>query len=67
MRGHPGAAIGGYFTIDHGTGVVIGETCIIGKNVKVCGVEVEEVEWLPAKDGGRPTMKPTGKYKMLFE
>lgn len=32
---HPGAAIGGYFTIDHGTGVVIGETCIIGKNVKL--------------------------------
>ena len=30
---HPGAEIGGYFTIDHGTGVVIGETCIIGNNV----------------------------------
>ena len=24
-------------------------------------VEVEEVEWIPAADGGRPTMKPTGK------
>ena len=33
----------------------------IGKNGKVCGVEVEEVEWIPAQDGGRPTMKPTGK------
>ena len=32
---HPGAQIGEYFTIDHGTGVVIGETCIIGKNVKL--------------------------------
>ena len=32
---HPGAAIGSYFTIDHGTGVVIGETCIIGNNVKL--------------------------------
>ena len=32
---HPGAEIGGYFTIDHGTGVVIGETCIIGNNVKL--------------------------------
>jgi serine O-acetyltransferase len=32
---HPGATIGEYFTIDHGTGVVIGETCIIGKNVKL--------------------------------
>jgi len=30
---HPGAEIGERFFIDHGTGVVIGETCIIGKNV----------------------------------
>lgn len=32
---HPGAQIGEYFTIDHGTGVVIGATCIIGSNVKL--------------------------------
>lgn len=32
---HPGATIGHHFTIDHGTGVVIGETCIIGNNVKL--------------------------------
>lgn len=32
---HPGATIGEYFTIDHGTGVVIGETCVIGNNVKL--------------------------------
>ena len=37
----------------------------IGKNGKVCGVEVEEVEWLPAKDGGRPTMQPTGKKEII--
>ncbi|MDR2232996.1 MAG: serine acetyltransferase [Tannerella sp.] len=30
---HPGARIGEYFSIDHGTGVVIGETCIIGHHV----------------------------------
>ncbi len=30
---HPGAEIGEYFAIDHGTGVVIGETCIIGNHV----------------------------------
>ena len=30
---HPGATIGEYFAIDHGTGVVIGETCIIGNHV----------------------------------
>lgn len=32
---HPGAEIGKGFFIDHGTGVVIGETCIIGKNVRI--------------------------------
>lgn len=32
---HPGAKIGKYFSIDHGTGVVIGATAIIGNNVKI--------------------------------
>ena len=32
---HPGAQIGHSFAIDHGTGVVIGETCVIGNNVKL--------------------------------
>lgn len=32
---HPGANIGTHFFIDHGTGVVIGETCVIGNNVKL--------------------------------
>lgn len=32
---NPGAAIGEYFFIDHGTGIVIGETTIIGNNVKL--------------------------------
>ncbi len=32
---HPGATIGEHFFIDHGTGVVIGETTIIGKNVRL--------------------------------
>ncbi|HEV8423065.1 MAG TPA: serine O-acetyltransferase [Chthoniobacterales bacterium] len=32
---HPGAKIGSYFFIDHGTGVVIGETCEIGVHVKL--------------------------------
>ena len=31
----PGAGIGDYFFIDHGTGVVIGETCTIGAHVKL--------------------------------
>lgn len=32
---HPGARIGSHFFIDHGTGVVIGETCEIGSHVKL--------------------------------
>jgi len=32
---HPGASIGRRFSIDHGTGIVIGETCIIGDDVKL--------------------------------
>ena len=32
---HPGTTIGKYFFIDHGTGIVIGETTIIGNNVKI--------------------------------
>jgi serine O-acetyltransferase len=32
---HPGAQIGSPFFIDHGTGIVIGETSVIGKNVKI--------------------------------
>lgn len=32
---HPGASIGHHFAIDHGTGVVIGATAIIGNNVKI--------------------------------
>jgi serine O-acetyltransferase len=32
---HPGAQIDEYFFIDHGTGIVVGESCIIGKHVKL--------------------------------
>lgn len=32
---HPGAKIGDYFSIDHGTGVVIGETAIVGDHVRI--------------------------------
>ena len=37
----------------------------IGKNGQVCGVEVEEVKWTPAPDGGRPVMSPTGRKEVL--
>lgn len=32
---HPGASIGKYFFIDHGTGIVVGETTVIGEHVKI--------------------------------
>ena len=32
---HPGATVGDYFFIDHGTGIVIGETTVIGSHVKI--------------------------------
>ncbi|HMP78660.1 MAG TPA: serine O-acetyltransferase [Pirellulaceae bacterium] len=32
---HPGAQIGRHFFIDHGTGVVIGETCVVGDHVRI--------------------------------
>ena len=32
---HPGATVGSHFFIDHGTGIVIGQTTIIGRNVKI--------------------------------
>ena len=35
------------------------------KDGRVCGVEVEEVEWIPSPDGGRPVMRPTGKKETL--
>ncbi len=35
------------------------------KDGRVCGVEVEEVEWIPSPDGDRPVMRPTGKKETL--
>ncbi len=49
---HPGAQIGRSFFIDHGTGVVVGETCIIGNNVKLYqGVTLGALS-LPRDDAG---------------
>lgn len=49
---HPGATIGRNFTIDHGTGVVIGATCIIGDNVKIYqGVTLGAKSFPLDKDG----------------
>ena len=51
---HPGAKIGKYFTIDHGTGVVIGETCIIGNNVKLYQGVTLGAKSFPLDEKGNP-------------
>ena len=49
---HPGATIGEYFFIDHGTGVVIGETCEIGNQVKLYqGVTLGALSFATDGDG----------------
>lgn len=49
---HPGAEIGRRFFIDHGTGVVIGETSVIGKNVKIYqGVTLGAMSFPKGEDG----------------
>jgi len=51
---HPGARIGEGFFIDHGTGVVIGETCKIGRNVKLYQGVTLGAKSFPLDDQGRP-------------
>ena len=43
----------------------LSSTRFIGENGHVTGVEVEEVEWIPDTDGGRPVMRPTGRKEVL--
>lgn len=51
---HPGARIGEYFFIDHGTGTVIGETCIIGNNVRIYQGVTLGAKSFPLDDCGNP-------------
>lgn len=51
---HPGAKIGDFFTIDHGTGVVIGETSIIGNNVKIYQGVTLGAKSFPLDENGNP-------------
>ena len=61
---HPAATIGEYFTIDHGTGVVIGATCIIGNNVKLYqGVTLGAISF-PLDDNGNP-IKGIARHPIL--
>ena len=49
---HPGAQIGEGFFIDHGTGVVIGETTIIGRNVRLYQAVTLGAKRFPADESG---------------
>jgi len=51
---HPGATIGDYFFIDHGTGTVIGETCIIGNNVRIYQGVTLGAKSFPLDEKGNP-------------
>ena len=51
---HPGAKIGSHFTIDHGTGVVIGATSIIGNNVKLYQGVTLGAKSFPLDANGKP-------------
>lgn len=51
---HPGASIGSHFAIDHGTGVVIGATAIIGKNVKLYQGVTLGAKSFPMDEEGHP-------------
>jgi serine O-acetyltransferase len=50
---HPGAEIGERFFIDHGTGTVIGETCIIGRNVRLYQQVTLGAKSFPKDENGR--------------
>ena len=50
---HPGASIGRHFFIDHGTGTVIGETCVIGDNVRLYQGVTLGAKSFPKDDQGR--------------
>lgn len=55
---HPGATIGDYFAIDHGTGVVIGETCIIGRHVTIYQGVTLGARHFTYDDAGHPVNLP---------
>lgn len=61
---HPGAQIGHHFTIDHGTGVVIGATCIIGNNVKLYQGVTLGAKSFPLDENGNP-IKGIARHPIL--
>lgn len=63
---HPGATIGGALFIDHGTGVVIGETCVIGERVRIYQGVTLGAKSFPLDGEGRP-IKGIARHPILEE
>lgn len=61
---HPEAQIGKFFTIDHGTGVVIGATCIIGERVQLYQGVTLGAKNFPLDDEGNP-IKGTPRHPIV--
>ena len=61
---HPAATIGSHFTIDHGTGVVIGATCIIGNHVKLYQGVTLGAKSFPLDANGNP-IKGIARHPIL--
>ena len=61
---HPGASIGDHFSIDHGTGIVIGETCIIGNHVKLYQGVTLGAKSFPLDEEGNP-IKGIARHPIL--
>jgi len=63
---HPGAAIGPHFFIDHGTGVVIGETTVIGQRVKIYQGVTLGAKSFPKDENGR-VVKGTKRHPNIAD
>lgn len=61
---HPGASIGSSFFIDHGTGVVIGETSVIGKRVRLYQGVTLGAKSFPLDEEGKP-MKGVARHPIV--
>lgn len=62
---HPGAHIGPRFFIDHGTGTVIGETCIIGENVRLYQGVTLGAKSFPKDDSGSRLVKGLARHPIV--
>lgn len=62
---HPGAHIGPRFFIDHGTGTVIGETCVIGSNVRLYQGVTLGAKSFPKDDTGSRLVKGLARHPIV--